>query len=424
MAGTPIDVSKYREWETVKTPEGGVLYIVPDSEWAYDPVLSASKGRSVFRKNPKAAMDAQQRQEDLAEQAADPMNQLLPIAGGVAGTVGGAYAVNSLINSGSTAAPAVATAAAPVAVQAAAPAASSAAAQLGSQAAGQVASQSAGAALPMAYGTQVADKAVGAASALGQSVGSVPAAPTLVSATTQGAAPATTSTLGAISQYAGPAVMVATSLYNGYQAMKSRSDREKVRDEVTTALKDRGFSKEKLNAATVFNSPEYQALIDAERASGDVKLGGPTMAKHRWEMQQERNKLKAAGVKINNDWVGGGSKAQLGGMANTSDMGDILAGKKDNGIQRNTWEGMSVPTNVNPLDGGDIKNVDAEVFEFLVPGPDGKQTRLQLPASRFKNDLKIESGSPQNLPLKIGNEEAKTTAQLGMQLAGLKNRRG
>lgn len=97
MAGTPIDVTNYQSWQTVKTPEGGVLYLVPNSEWAYDPILSASKGRNVFRRNPKPALDEQQRQRDLREQAANPINQLVPVAGSVGGLVLGKYAVDNLL---------------------------------------------------------------------------------------------------------------------------------------------------------------------------------------------------------------------------------------------------------------------------------------------------------------------------------------
>ena len=103
MAGTNIDVRNYKKWETVTLPDGTVLYIVPNSGWAYDPLLSQSKGRSVFRKNPKSQLEeqriAKEHEEEvlnMQKRAASPAGQILPVVGSVGGIVGAKYAVDAL----------------------------------------------------------------------------------------------------------------------------------------------------------------------------------------------------------------------------------------------------------------------------------------------------------------------------------------
>lgn len=101
MTGKNIDVSNYKSWEQVTLPDGTILYIVPGTGYAYDPFLSQAKGRSVFRPNPKDALDRQkqadehqQELEKQQKQAASPVGQLTPILGGTAGIVG----ANTIIN--------------------------------------------------------------------------------------------------------------------------------------------------------------------------------------------------------------------------------------------------------------------------------------------------------------------------------------
>lgn len=96
------DVTGWQKWETVKTPQGEVLYKDPNKPgWVYDPVLSANKGRNVFRRDPtleitktQEAEDAAKKQQDLQNQAMSPIGQLTPIAGTVGGTVLAGMALN------------------------------------------------------------------------------------------------------------------------------------------------------------------------------------------------------------------------------------------------------------------------------------------------------------------------------------------
>jgi len=96
MAGTNIDVSGYQKWEKVVMPDGTTLYAVPGTGYAYDPFLSHAKGRSVFRQNPKAAIDAQNKAQKQADNARSPLGQIAPIGYGIGGTLAGAYAIDRL----------------------------------------------------------------------------------------------------------------------------------------------------------------------------------------------------------------------------------------------------------------------------------------------------------------------------------------
>jgi hypothetical protein len=98
------DYNSYQTWERVVTPSGQVLYVVPGNPgYVFDPVASNASGRKVFRINPQQQISAQQKEQDARdraikqqEQANSPAGQLLPVAAGVAGTVGSAYAINKL----------------------------------------------------------------------------------------------------------------------------------------------------------------------------------------------------------------------------------------------------------------------------------------------------------------------------------------
>lgn len=94
MAG--IDTTNYTSWKQVRTPSGGIYYAVPNSSLVFDPILSQSKGQNVFHPNPQAAIDDRQRAID----AQSPVNQLLPVAGSVAGTVGAGYLLNQIKGAG------------------------------------------------------------------------------------------------------------------------------------------------------------------------------------------------------------------------------------------------------------------------------------------------------------------------------------
>jgi hypothetical protein len=103
MAKQKIDVSGYLNWEKVTMPGGQELYIVPGSGLAYDPFLSRMQGRSVFRPNPKPALDQQQKAEaekqaqiNLAKQQASPLGQLIPIGGGIAALAAGRAVTNAM----------------------------------------------------------------------------------------------------------------------------------------------------------------------------------------------------------------------------------------------------------------------------------------------------------------------------------------
>lgn len=105
-----VDFSQYQNWQQVRTPSGGTYYVVPGTAWVYDPFLSATRGRPVVYRNPTPELQEQDRQRqaqdiqlqgaqaqlEAAQNAASPLGQLAPIAGGVAGTVGGAYLIDQV----------------------------------------------------------------------------------------------------------------------------------------------------------------------------------------------------------------------------------------------------------------------------------------------------------------------------------------
>ena len=102
-----VDFSQYPTWEKITTPSGGTYYVVPGSPWVYDPVTSGMRGRPILWKNPKEAIEARKKQEDLADQAAfaqSPVGQAIPALAGTAGTVGGALLINEALSKGAGAA--------------------------------------------------------------------------------------------------------------------------------------------------------------------------------------------------------------------------------------------------------------------------------------------------------------------------------
>lgn len=99
------DFSKYPSWVVVKTPSGGTYYQVPNSPWVYDPVTSQLRGRPILFRNPKPGLDERQKaidQQDaqikMQQQASSPLGQLVPVVGGTGAAIGGAYLANRMFN--------------------------------------------------------------------------------------------------------------------------------------------------------------------------------------------------------------------------------------------------------------------------------------------------------------------------------------
>lgn len=91
-----IDFSNYGSWEAITAPTGAVYYKVPGTGYVYDPFLSASKGKPILWTNPQPSLDERRKQEKLIEQQSSPLNQILPVAGTVGGTIGANYLIDAL----------------------------------------------------------------------------------------------------------------------------------------------------------------------------------------------------------------------------------------------------------------------------------------------------------------------------------------
>lgn len=103
-----IDFSQYRNWKQITTPRGGVYYVVPGTPYVYDPFASAARGQTVLYLNPTPEIEDRQRQQDIQNaqmRSQSPEGQIIPVFGGVAGTVGGAYAINQIQNGSTPATP-------------------------------------------------------------------------------------------------------------------------------------------------------------------------------------------------------------------------------------------------------------------------------------------------------------------------------
>lgn len=101
MDYTKINYSQYQSWEAVTLPNGTVLYLVPGTGYAYDPFLSAQKGRPVLWDNPKTTLEQKQiaqKQQDEAikaqQYASSPLGQIAPVAAAVTGPI----AANALVD--------------------------------------------------------------------------------------------------------------------------------------------------------------------------------------------------------------------------------------------------------------------------------------------------------------------------------------
>ena len=95
-----VDFSQYRSWQTVKTPRGGVYYVVPGTPYVYDPFASAARGQTVLYLNPTPEIQDRERAEKVQDaqlESQSPMGQAIPVVGGVGGTLAGAYAYDKFM---------------------------------------------------------------------------------------------------------------------------------------------------------------------------------------------------------------------------------------------------------------------------------------------------------------------------------------
>ena len=96
-----IDWSQYQSWQPIQTPTGGTQYLVPNTDWVYDPFVSAQTGKVQLFKNPKPAMDAQAAQEKAYKDANSPTTQLMGVGLPIAAGLGGKYLYDNYFASGS-----------------------------------------------------------------------------------------------------------------------------------------------------------------------------------------------------------------------------------------------------------------------------------------------------------------------------------
>lgn len=96
------DTTGYESWPVLQTSDGAKFYVVPgsDGRLVFDPVMTALKGKTVFRPSPKSAIEAKKAAEDqqkaaidLQKQQSSPLGQAATMVGPVAGIVGANYAL-------------------------------------------------------------------------------------------------------------------------------------------------------------------------------------------------------------------------------------------------------------------------------------------------------------------------------------------
>ena len=158
-----VDFGQYTSWPTTVDPiDGKTYYSVPGVPGAYyDPTTGrVGAGTSLL---PSLKVDAEKKANEQINPAPGVGEQLLPVVGSVGGTLGGAYAVKTMLGP-SAAGSAGAAGAAGTAGAAAAPAATSGAGLVG-QGAGLTTQMGSAAAPTMATGAQGAAGAAGAAGA-------------------------------------------------------------------------------------------------------------------------------------------------------------------------------------------------------------------------------------------------------------------
>lgn len=104
--GQGVDYTQYATWPKVVAPSGQVYYKVPGTGYLFDPFLSSAKGRPVLFSDPSAqaaeVQKAKDQQAGLIKQEEfnrSPTGQLLPVAAGLAGTIGASYLVNQAATS-------------------------------------------------------------------------------------------------------------------------------------------------------------------------------------------------------------------------------------------------------------------------------------------------------------------------------------
>lgn len=101
------DYSQYLTWNKVVTPDGQVMYEVPNNPgYVFDPILSNATGKKMFRQNPKRQIDEENRRKDFEDEQRkqqeylnSPLGQLVPVVG----SVGGMVAANQLMTPSVTA---------------------------------------------------------------------------------------------------------------------------------------------------------------------------------------------------------------------------------------------------------------------------------------------------------------------------------
>lgn len=303
-------------------------------------------------------MEDQRKAEEEAKGSTG--KDLMNTGAGLAGTIGGLYAADAIL-SPSTAA----------ATQAATTAATGGGSGIGGLAGAST-----------NFGG-LAGSAPGAPSLISATpIGSAPAAPIGVSAKGVGAASGATSggagLASSIGSVAIPAAAIAALAY-GANASMEKNKRTKARDQVADAFKQKGYSKDSLNYETILNSPEFKAAAEAE-GNNPLDFSGLKFAQKAFEADKQR---KAAGLDAKYVRKGGW------GQKTENEFQPVFV---DNS---HMYDGMVMPKNVNPLYGGDMKNIDSGNFQFDI----GRST-VSIPSDSLKT-------KPKNLPLEVSGKKAK-----------------
>lgn len=92
------DYSQYATWQPIQTANGGVQYLVPGTEWAYDPFVSAQTGRVQLFRNHTQELDEAAKTKKDAKDKASPLNQVEQLALPLGVAAAGKYAYNHWID--------------------------------------------------------------------------------------------------------------------------------------------------------------------------------------------------------------------------------------------------------------------------------------------------------------------------------------
>lgn len=90
------DFSQYGSWQRIKAPSGAEYYVVPNTNYLYDPITSQMKGRPVLWQNPTPLIEEKQRLEKQQKEMNSPLNQAMPLLGSIGGTLAGKWAIEEL----------------------------------------------------------------------------------------------------------------------------------------------------------------------------------------------------------------------------------------------------------------------------------------------------------------------------------------